>query len=162
MGITSSKERPNLIKTISELAIPVCESEGIEFVHSEFAVISGMKILRLYIDKDGGVTIDDCAKISRELSNLFDVKLDIPGKYSLEVSSPGLDRPLVKPEDFLRFKGKKVNIKLFEPLSSDSNRKNFKGILKDSDENFTKIELENEEVSIPFDKIKSARLNPEI
>ncbi|MGE4519786.1 MAG: ribosome maturation factor RimP [Desulfobacteraceae bacterium] len=162
MGKNSSKETSDLINKIGSLAVPVCESQGLEFVHAEFAVSSGMRILRVYIDRDGGVTIDDCAKTSRELSDLFDVKLDIPGKYSLEVSSPGIDRPLVKPDDFLRFRGKKVQIKIFEPLEADSDRKNFKGIIKESDDKFTVIELENGEVEIPFDKIKSARLNPEI
>ncbi|MDY0360470.1 MAG: ribosome maturation factor RimP [Desulforegulaceae bacterium] len=159
---TSSSELSELRKKICELASPVCESQGLEFVHAEFSVNSGMKILRIYIDKDTGVTIEDCAKTSRELSNLFDVKLEIPGKYSLEVSSPGLDRPLVKPEDFMKFRGEKVHIKIFEPLEGDSDRKNFKGIIKDSDENFTLIQLENGEIKIPFDKIKSAKLNPEI
>lgn len=161
MGKNSS-ETSGLLKKICELAVPVCESQGLELVHAEFSVNSGMRILRIYIDRENGVTIEDCAKTSRELSNLFDVKLDIPGKYSLEVSSPGLDRPLVKPEDFLKFRGEKVQIKIFEPLEPDSDRKNFKGIIKESDENTILIELETGEVSIPFDKIKSARLNPEI
>lgn len=161
MGKNSS-ETSGLLKKICDLAVPVCESQGLEFVHAEFSVNSGMRILRVYIDRESGVTIEDCAKTSRELSDLFDVKLDIPGKYSLEVSSPGLDRPLVKPEDFLRFRGEKVQIKIFEPLDADSDRRNFKGRIKESDQGFVHVELENGDVSIPFDKIKSARLNPEI
>jgi ribosome maturation factor RimP len=162
MGKNSSKETSKLLNEINLLAEPVCQDLGLEFVHAEFVSISGMRILRVYIDKEGGVTIDDCAKTSRELSDLFDVKLDIPGKYSLEVSSPGLDRMLVKPDDFLKFRGKKVQIKIFEPLEADSDRKNFKGIIKESNDNFTVIELDNGEIKIPFEKIKSARLNPEI
>jgi ribosome maturation factor RimP len=158
----SNNSSDKLIDKIIELAAPLCESEDTEFVHAEFSTQGKLRVLRVYIDKEGGVTIDDCARISRELSDLLDVKIDIPGKYSLEVSSPGINRPLVKPDDFKRFKGEKAQIKIDSPLREESNRRNFKGLIIESDEDFVVLELEDGTEKIPFEKIKSARLNPDI
>lgn len=158
----NSSENKTILEKVGALAADLCESEDMEFVHTEFATMGKQRLLRIYIDKEGGVGIDDCALISRELSNLLDVKIDIPGKYSLEVSSPGLNRPLVKPDDFKRFKGEKAYIQTLTPLSEGSKRCNFKGIITDSDNESVKIILENKTETIPFEKIKSARLNPDI
>ena len=159
MGKDSSDK---IIEQVKELAHSICESEGLELVHAEFSAMGKTRLLRIYIDKEGGVGLDDCASISRELSDILDVKIEIPGKYSLEVSSPGLNRPLVKPSDYSRFKGEKVFIKISEPLTPEFKRNNFKGLIKHSNDESVIIELENGEKEIPFEKIKSARLNPDI
>lgn len=162
MGMNSSNDNNKLlIEKICEISQSLCEAEGFEFVHAEFAVQGGHKILRIYIDKEGGVNISDCADISRELSDLLDVKIDIPGKYNLEVSSPGLNRPLVKPDHFAKFRGEKAHIKTVGPLEPESDRKKFKGVIRSSDNESVVIEIDQGEITIPFEKIQSARLNPD-
>ena len=109
IGIDVSEEK--LIEVIREIMNPLILEKGLELVDIEYRREPRGKILRIYIDREGGVTIGDCTTISRELGTLLDVYDVVPGPYNLEVSSPGLDRPLKKPRDFERFKGKKVRIK---------------------------------------------------
>jgi ribosome maturation factor RimP len=145
---------------IKGLAEPVAEGLGLELVDVVYATEYGKRILRVFIDKPGGVTIDDCSDLSRELSTVLDVEDPIPQSYTLEVSSPGLDRLLTKEKDFLRFAGKKVKIRTKEALDG---RKNFKAtitgvengkvLLKDADGKTWEIMLSN---------IEKARLEIEI
>lgn len=110
---------------ISEIAERVTTREGIELVHVE--VTSGRNpILRVFIDKPGGVTVDDCARISDRISLILDVEDPIPGEYTLEVSSPGLNRGLYKESDYERFAGLPSHIKLSEAING---QKNFHGKL---------------------------------
>lgn len=110
---------------ISEIAERVTTREGIELVHVE--VTSGRNpILRVFIDKPGGVTVDDCAHISDRISLILDVEDPIPGEYTLEVSSPGLNRGLYKESDYERFAGLPSHIKLSEAING---QKNFHGKL---------------------------------
>ncbi|PIE75350.1 MAG: ribosome maturation factor RimP [Deltaproteobacteria bacterium] len=160
MGSDSSSKK--ILVKINEIAKDLCESEGLEFILAEFVTYGGQKVLRVYIEHENGIKIDDCVSISRELGNLLDVKLEIPGKYNLEVSSPGFDRPLVKPDDFRKFKGEKVYIKTISPLAPDSRRTNFKGVISETDDEAVIIEIEKKTYKIHFKKIKSARLNPDI
>ena len=106
---------------IEQLAEALVASEGMELVDLEYRREGRRWMLRLFIDKDGGVTLDDCASISRELGDLLDVKDVIPQAYVLEVSSPGLNRRLRKKEDFSRFAGQKVKLRLVAPI--DGRRK---------------------------------------
>jgi ribosome maturation factor RimP len=108
------------------LAAPLCQSEGMELVQVEYQREHGGLILRLFLDKPGGITLDDCADISRQLGDLLDVGLDLPASYRLEVSSPGLQRPLGKLSDFERFKGCRAKIRTTRPLNG---QRNFSGIL---------------------------------
>jgi len=108
------------------LADELCEGEGLELVHMETVTEFGHSILRLYIDKEGGVSLGDCTGVSRQLGDLLDVSLEIRGEYRLEVSSPGLDRPISKPLDYERFKGRKAVITTHSPIEG---RNRFKGIL---------------------------------
>ena len=101
---------------IEQLAEALVASEGMELVDLEYRREGRRWMLRLFIDKDGGVTLDDCASISRELGDLLDVKDVIPQAYVLEVSSPGLNRRLRKKEDFSRFAGQKVKLRLVAPI----------------------------------------------
>jgi len=101
---------------VEQLVEALVNSEGMELVDLEYGRQGPRWVLRLFIDKVGGVTVEDCAHISRQLGDLLDVKDIIPQAYVLEVSSPGLNRPLRKKEDFCRFAGRKVQIRLVDPL----------------------------------------------
>ncbi len=141
---------------ITKLAEPLLLHEGLELVDVEYKMEDGQWIVRVFIDKEGGVTLGDCAKVSRELGNLMDIKDMIVHEYNLEVSSPGLDRPLVKEVDFLKNKGKKVKIKVGEKID---NRRNFTGILVNVVGDDVVLEgEEGDQWKIPFAKIDKARL----
>lgn len=103
-----------LIEEIRELIAPVLEREGVELVDIELKGPPGRQILRVFIDEEGGITIDRCTQISRMLSDLLDRKDPIPGRYTLEVSSPGVDRPLRLPRDFRRNLGRDVRVQVRE------------------------------------------------
>jgi ribosome maturation factor RimP len=139
----------------NELASSLCESEGMELVLAELAIESGNTLLRFYIDKPGGVTMDDCSFISRELGDLLDVHLNIPVPYRLEVSSPGIDRPLTKEQDFETYKGKNVRIKTDTPIDG---QRNFNGSLLGLTNGNVEIMANDKAVAIPYARIKKARL----
>ncbi|HLB59303.1 MAG TPA: ribosome maturation factor RimP [Bdellovibrionota bacterium] len=148
-------------KQIQELIEPVAAESSIEIVNVEYISGGGPSILRIFIDKEGGVTIADCAAFSKEISGLLDVADPIPGKFSLEVSSPGINRPLLKPRDFERFAGRKVSVSLFRPLTNDSQdiQKRFQGILGGYSNGVVKVTLEGgKEIEIPEDLISKANL----
>ena len=144
-----------LTRRVRELTEPLCEAEGFELVHVEFQPEAGGRILRLYIDKPGGVTLDDCVSISRQVSDLLDVSFDNIGSYNLEVSSPGLERPLGKESDYHRFKGRKVKIKTSHPING---QKNFKGILSGISDGVVSVSVDGQKVVIPYKEISKARL----
>ena len=116
-----------IAEKVRTLAGPVAEGRGCELVDAQFTVERGRRILRLYIDKPGGVTVDDCAEVSREFSTVLDVEDIIHESYSLEVSSPGLDRLLKTEGDFTRFAGRKVKIRTKEPIEG---RRNFRAVVE--------------------------------
>jgi ribosome maturation factor RimP len=113
---------------IRELAEPVVEEEGMELILVQCLKMKSRWIVRLYLDKEDGVTLDDCAEVSHQLGDILDVNDVPPGPYTLEVSSPGLDRPLDRNKDFLKYRGSKVFIKLDEKLNGT---RNFRGELVD-------------------------------
>jgi len=115
-------------------------------------------ILRLYIDKEDGVTIDDCSAVSEQISALIDVEDPVRGHFNLEISSPGLDRPLRRLKDFQRFTGSLVKLKTSMPLEG---QRNFKGRLLEANEDVLVIETDTEEISLPMSAIEKARLVPE-
>lgn len=126
------KKRPKqnsdaLIEKIREVTQPFCRSENFELVHLEYVSCNRDKILRFFLDKPGGITLDDCVYASRQLGDLLDVYIDHLGPYRLEVSSPGPRRPLNSKDDFQRFKGRRVKI---ETTESIDNQKKFTGILE--------------------------------
>ncbi|MDX1707061.1 MAG: ribosome maturation factor RimP [Desulfobacterales bacterium] len=144
-----------IIKQIEVVAEPLCESEGLELVHVEFQRESGGRILRLYIDRSSGVSLDDCVNISRQLNDLLDVNLDDIGPYTLEVTSPGPERPLSKLKDYERFKGRKAKIKTQQPIDE---QKNFTGVIVGTSGEQIKLSLNDKIVDIPFDDIARGRL----
>ncbi|MBN2231874.1 MAG: ribosome maturation factor RimP [Deltaproteobacteria bacterium] len=105
-----------VVESARQLAEPLIESLGFELVDCEYAGAGGRGVLRFYIDKPGGVTIDDCAAVSRQLGALLDVDDVVPSRYFLEVSSPGLERPVRKPRDFERFIGRRLRIRTRQPV----------------------------------------------
>jgi len=113
---------------IRQLAEPVIVSEGMELIHVECIKMHTRWIIRLFLDKESGVTLDDCANISNQLGDLFDIHEVINGAYTLEVSSPGFDRPLSRDQDFVKYKNSRVYIKTSVKIEGS---KNFYGILLD-------------------------------
>lgn len=135
---------------------PVIESMGYELVGVEFLGGGGHGTLRVYIDRDDGVSVDDCAAISHQISGILDIEEPIKQAYDLEVSSPGIDRPLFKLADFQRFAGQTARIKL---AIAQQGRKNFKGRLQGvADDKMVRIEVDGEEFSLPFADIARANL----
>ena len=153
-NLPPEKEEKILSRT-KDLIRPLCEAEGMELVHLEYRREAGGRILRLYIDRPGGVTLDDCVHISRQSGDLLDVYLENIGPYSLEVSSPGLSRPLGGKLDFERFKGNQAKIKTAQPIDG---QKNFKGILLGISEGIVKLAVDDKIIAIPYQEIARAHL----
>ncbi|MFO7953068.1 MAG: ribosome maturation factor RimP [Bacillota bacterium] len=147
--------REDIKDKLIELIEPLLENRGFELIRLEY-VPGKQGHLHLYIDHEGGITIDQCEIVSNAVSDLLDYQDPISHTYTLEVSSPGLERPLTKKKHFERFVGKKVKIKTTEPLDG---RKKFSGELKKTGEDsiFVKLE-EGFEAEIPLDKIEKANL----
>ncbi len=144
------------VQDLTELFAPVVESMGYELVGVEFSGGSGYGTLCVYIDHKDGVNLDDCANISHQISGILDVEEPIQQAYNLEISSPGLDRPLFKLEDYQRFSGQAVKIKMAIALDG---RRNFKGVLQGVVEpNLIEIEVDGEVYRLPLADIGKANL----
>ncbi len=144
---------------LQSLVEPVVTGQGYELVDLEFKNELGAWILRVFIDNprsEGGVGLDDCAQVSRELSAVLDVDDAIPMHYSLEVSSPGLNRPLKKEADFARFVGKKAKIRTRHPVGES--RRNFSGTLVGVDAGKVKIDVGDQVCEVPVDDVEKANL----
>ena len=128
-----------VVKKVVDLVEPILDEMGIELVDVEYLSHYGKWVLRLYIDKDAGVTIDDCVRVSREIGDLIDVKEAVTQEYTLEVSSPGIDRPLRKEKDFIGAVGKKVKVRMIAPIEG---RRSFTGYLKDFKNGTLYIEMD--------------------
>lgn len=124
-----------------ELLIPIVESHGFELVDVEYVKEGGTWYLRAYIDKPGGIAVDDCELVSRAFSDILDEKDYIEDSYIFEVSSPGLGRPLKKEKDFKRSLGEEVEIRTYRAVEK---QKEFIGILTDYDKDTVTIEMEDE------------------
>ena len=146
-----------LEKKLSNLFEPVIESMAYELVGVELTGSGNGTILRIYIDAENGITVDDCQAVSYQVSGILDVEDPMQGHYTLEVSSPGIDRPLVKPEHFEQFTGELVKIRSTEAVLG---RKNFKGILESFDGEYLYVAVDNEVYEIPFDIVEKANLVP--
>jgi ribosome maturation factor RimP len=144
-----------LLATIQGFADPLLHDMGMELVDVQFRREGHGWVLRFFIDKEGGVSIDDCADVSREISAYLEVEDLISHAYHLEVSSPGLERPLKKKADFVRFADRLVRIKLREPWNE---QKVLIGTLVGLDGDAIVLALENETVRIDLEKISKARL----
>ena len=137
------------------LAESLCIAEGLELVQLQYHRERGGRILRLFIDRPGGVTLEDCATVSRELGDLLDVHLPDIGPYHLEVSSPGPNRPLARAEDFERFRGRRARIRT--RLAIDG-QKNFSGVLEGLSDRTVRMNTGRASIAIPIDIISKACL----
>ena len=151
----SDKTWREIAAQAERLAQGLCEAEGMELVHVEFQREAGGRILRLYIDQPGGVALNDCVNISRQMGDLLDVHIENVGPYNLEVSSPGTDRPLSKEIDYDRFKGNIAKIKTAKPING---QKNFKGVLSGIAGGIVSLLVGDRTVAIPLEDIVRARL----
>ena len=151
-------EKADVIDTIKSLLEPILQEKGFELVDIEYAGAGRGTVLRIFIDKESGITVDDCADISREFGLLLDVNDVIPSSYTLEVSSPGLNRVLKNSRDFMRFKGKKVKIRTKEDLYQ---RRVLIGHLIDFRDDVASIQVEGHIYHIPFCDIEKANLELE-
>ncbi len=145
---------------IEALLSPAVESLGLELLGLEFRPGNGNALLRLYIDapgREGGVTLDDCEAVSREVSALMDVHDPIDSHYTLEVSSPGIDRPLFKPAHFARFIGESAKIALEFPQDG---RRRFQGAILAVEGDVVTIEQDGQPVALSCSSIQKARLVP--
>ncbi|MBW2594431.1 MAG: ribosome maturation factor RimP [Deltaproteobacteria bacterium] len=147
---------------IMELVDPVVESEQMELVDVECLKGQSSWMVRIYIDREGGVTLDDCAGISGEIGDLLDINEIPPGPYNLEISSPGLDRPLARDRDFIRYAGHRVRINVAEKIDK---RRNFKGRLVDfvekDGELVLVVDVEGKIYNIPRNMVVKANLQYE-
>ena len=141
--------------TIQGFAEPLLADMGMELVEIQFRREGHGWVLRLFNDKEGGITIDDCAAVSREISAYLEVEDLIDHAYHLEVSSPGLERPLRKREDFIRFAERLVRIKLREPING---QRVLIGTLRGLEGETVLLEMDNETVRIDLENIAKARL----
>ena len=150
-------ENPNVSEKIAALVTPTLEDLGYELVRIQMSGGRGHLTLQIMAEPLDGRTmvVEDCATISRALSALLDVEDPISGAYSLEISSPGIDRPLVRPRDFERFAGYEAKVQTEAPIDG---RKKFRGRLGDVSETGVRIVAEQEEYEVPFTAIRSAKL----
>jgi len=144
---------------IGDMLEPGIRSLGYELVGVEFQTGSKSgSLLRIYIDSEQGISADDCQKVSYQVSGVLEVEDPIPGHYTLEVSSPGLDRLLFRPEDFERFAGQLIKLRVAYPVEG---RRRFKGLLLGMQDRNVVIRQDDMEISLPFDQVEQARLVPE-
>lgn len=154
-----------VIDHIKNIAQPLLDSLGLELVELEYRKEGHAMVLRLFIDKPGGIMLDDCAAVSRELSELLDIEEVIDANYNLEVSSPGLNRPLTRPADYERYAGRLVKIRTFEllPDEAGNKRKTFLGELVGLADGIVSLKLtEGQIAAVPLDKIAKASLEFEM
>ena len=149
-----------MIEKLEALLTPVAEAQGCELYDIEYVKEGGDRILRLYIDKADGIDIDDCERVSRATEVILDEQDLISGEYRLQVSSPGVERKLKKPEHFTRFIGHKIEVRLFAPYSPETGRKKFTGKLVDYKDNEITIKTaeDDENFTINLQQVSACKL----
>jgi len=156
---TPVEAQRELAAQVVRMVTPICSAQGYELVHCEFRREPAGRVLRLYIDKPGGVVLEDCVAVSRQVSDLLDAGLDeTVGPYNLEVSSPGVQRPLSREVDFQRFGGRRVRIRTTTAIAG---QKNFTGRLAGVADGRVSLEVDDRVVTIPLADIVRARLTAE-
>ncbi|MBW2066126.1 MAG: ribosome maturation factor RimP [Deltaproteobacteria bacterium] len=148
-------DRSEISRQVMELIEPAIEDMGYDLVDVEYVTAQGRWVLRIYIDKSGGVDVEDCARVSRGIGDLIDVKAAIDHEYVLEVSSPGLNRRLRKEKDFEWAVGKKVKVKTFAPIEG---RRNYTGYLSRFEKGYLYIETGDKMVTLPWKDVAKANL----
>ena len=148
-----------VIQSVIELIEPVLLANGFELVDVEFKKEGKSWVLRVYIDKESGVTLDDCQKVSGLAGDLIEIEEIIDPNYTLEVSSPGLNRALKKEKDFIRFCGKKISVQCHAPLNG---KKSFIGCLTNFKNQSIYLEMDGQLQAIPLNRVAKANLVIEI
>lgn len=143
------------LKKVQTLVEPIAASLGYEVVQVQWATDQGGSILRVLMDREGGVQVGDCQTLSREIETLLEVEGVVAMRYRLEVSSPGLNRPLVKETDFLRFTGKEAVVKTREPIEG---RRNYKGLLQGVELSHILMLIDGQQFRIPIGLVEKAHL----
>ena len=147
-------------KTLRRMLAAVVEAMGYELVGVEFHSHRDNALLRIYIDSENGIGLDDCQRVSHQVSGVLDVEDLIDGRYNLEVSSPGLDRPLFEAAHFNRFAGSEVRVQLRDLL--DGRRKLVGRLLGMRDGDVAMMDGDGREWRVPLERIEKARLVPEL
>jgi ribosome maturation factor RimP len=142
---------------LTDLIAPVAQALGVDLWGVEYLSHGKQTVVRVYIDSPNGIEVDDCAKVSRQISSVFDVEDPIMGEYNLEVSSPGMDRPLFKLEHYSAYIGEQVKIRLRIPFEG---RKNFSGQMTGIESEDIVVAVDNEEYLLPYDLIDKANIVP--
>lgn len=158
--MAESNHKQQVQERVQSLAAPLVAAEGLELIDVEFLREREGWVLRLFIDRpgQGGIGLDDCTRVSQVVGAMLDVEDVIAHEYGLEVSSPGLNRPLTKREHYKQVRGKKVRVKTFGPLFEPP-RKSFVGVLEEIDEDFVTVAVEGAgKFQIPFKDIAKANL----
>ena len=148
-------KKTNVEGVVTEVVRPIAEHYGLELIDVEYVKEGGSWYLRIYIDKPGGVGMDDCQAVSEEVGRKLDELDPIPGNYFLEVSSPGLERSLKRERDFEYFAGREAAVHLFAPLDG---KKEFTGVLKGMVDGNVMLLVDGREMSFPREKISRAHL----
>jgi len=152
--------KADIVNKVLNVISPVVEGVGYSVIDCDYLNDMGRWILRVYIEKgEEDVSIDDCVKVSRSLEGVLDVEDIIPTRYLLEVSSPGLDRPLKKARDFVRFTGQKIRLRTKEPIGG---RSNYYGVLLGMEENNILMNVDNVKYQIPMELLMKANLEFEL
>ena len=151
--------RRDLQAQLFELMEPTVVDLGCELVAVEMTTVEGRRTMRISIDKPGGIIVEDCTKVNRSLSALLDVEDPLEGAYDLEVSSPGLERPLQRDEDFQRFCGYRVRVQLEKEAPG---RRRFTGTLNAMEAGFIQVDVDGEEFQLSLDMVEKAHLLLEI
>lgn len=146
------------LKLLQELIEPSVTALGFELWGIEYLAQGAHSVLRIYIDSEEGITVDDCAKVSHQVSGVLDVEEPISGHYNLEVSSPGMDRPLFTLEQFAAWAGHQVQIRLRVPFEG---RRKFKGLLNGVEGDDVLLVVDKEEYLLPIDSIDRANIVPQ-
>ena len=147
--------RQEVVSKVEEIAHRVAASDGIEVLEVELKGGGGNQLLRISIDKPEGVSHADCEFVSQQVGTILDVEGVVPGHYTLEVSSPGVERKLLKPKDYIRFQGKKASVVLREPLE---NRRHWEGTLAGLEDGSLLLETAGRTVRFPLDQVQRANL----
>ena len=147
----------NRTEALEQIIAPAVTAVGMDLWGVEFISQGRHSVLRVYIDSDHGVNLEDCERVSHQVSGVLDVEDPIKSEYNLEVSSPGLDRPLFRFEQYAAFCGEQLKVRL---RSAVDGRRNFSGLLKMADNAMLEFEVDGETMSVPYDRVEKANLIP--
>jgi ribosome maturation factor RimP len=151
----SDREVKNSVNQVAQLVSPTVEALGLQLWGIEHTSQGKYSVLRIFIERETGVTIEDCEQVSRQVSAILDVEDPIAGEYTLEVSSPGTDRLLFTVEQFQQYCGEEVDIRMRSPLDG---RRKFKGILQDVVNGIVQIEVDGSSFELPHEEIEKANI----